>query len=59
MGVGDGLTDRQCRTTKIYICREGCYEYPNNRVPQIIPDDPSTRIRDPGSRSLTPMFEKS
>jgi len=27
--------------------------------PKIIPDDPSTRIRDPGSRSLTPMFDKS
>jgi len=26
---------------------------------QIIPDDPSTRIGDPGSRSLTPMFDKS
>jgi len=26
--------------------------------PQIIPDDPSTRIHDPGLRSLTPMFDK-
>jgi len=29
------------------------------KYPQIIPDDPSTRIRDPGSGSLTPMFDKS
>ena len=27
--------------------------------PQIIPDGPSTRIRDPGSRYLIPMFDKS
>ena len=27
--------------------------------PQIIPDHPSTRIRDPGSRPLTSMFDKS
>ena len=29
------------------------------QYPQIIPDDPSTPMRDPGSRSLTPMFDKS
>jgi len=27
--------------------------------PQIIPDDPSTRVSDPGSRSLTLMFDKN
>ena len=39
--------------------KKGCSSIRILEYPQIIPDGPSTRIRDPGSRSLTPMFDKS